>query len=380
MLLTFENIAHYLLEKELISLESIVKGEFNVRDQSSRNMNFAVNREYSPSYLIKQVRAQNHEKRETLRIEATCYWLAINDEAYQSLLAFLPRYFEYDYLNHILVLELLPGVKNLQEFYRNTNTFPIAVAEKLADLVASYHTHDAGVLENRKSFSLFKKRKPWVFTLSENSLSDWLKNPTLGNAEKRFIKLILENQEFMGHLRQLDNDWEMKSLIHGDVKFPNFLINQDYIDGSGPDIRLIDWELADIGDPLWDLSAVIQNYLTLWVASEIAQNHKQGETAFAVSLEQVQPSIAVFWHRYVKHAHWKGETTTLQHLQKTVRYTALKLIHTCFESVQGVTDMSLYSAKVLQLSLNLLRKPDEAIDKVLGIQTSYLNNATDALS
>jgi thiamine kinase-like enzyme len=379
VLLSYENIVHYLLEKGLISLESIVKGEFSVRDQSSRNANFAVNREYSPAYLIKQVRAQDQEKRETLRIEATCYWLANNDETYRALKGFLPRYHEYDYLHHILVLELLPDVQNLYEFYRGAGIFPISIAENLADLLTSYHTYETGVLETQKSFSLFKKRKPWVFTLSENNLSDWLNNPMLGNAEKQSVKLILENREFMEHLRQMGEDWELKSLVHGDVKFHNFLINKDFVPGNEPDIRLIDWELADIGDPLWDVAAVIQNYLTLWVASEIAQTYQQGEAPYIVSLEQVQPSIAAFWQRYAERTQW-DDVAEQRHLERTVRYTALKLVHTCFESVQNVKDMSLYSAKILQLSLNLLRRPDEAISEVLGIQTYSQSNATTVLS
>lgn len=377
MLLSYENIAHYLLEKGLVSLDSIVEGAFSVRDQSSRNANFAVNREYTPGYLVKQVRAQDAEKKETLRIEATCYWLANNDPAYQALRAFLPRYFEYDYLHHVLVLELLPEVENLHEHYLAKGHYPILIAEQFAELLASYHTHIPGQLEGQKSFSLFKKRKPWVFTLNEESLADWLKNPAMGAAEKQTLELILGNQDFMHHLRSMGEAWEMTSLIHGDVKFPNFLINKDFVPGNQPDIRLIDWELADIGDPLWDVAAVIQNYLTLWVASEI--NPKNNPRAYPVSLEQLQPSISAFWQRYCERAGWQG-TIAQQQLEKTLRYTALKLVHTCFESVQGVKDMHLYSAKILQLSLNLLNRPDEAVEEILGIQTHAQSHAATLLS
>ena len=69
-----------------------------------------------------------------------------------------------------------------------------------------------------------------------------------------------------------------------------------------------------------------------------------------------------------------------RHLEKALGYTALKLVHTCFESVQGVKDMTLYSAKILQLSLNLLRQPDVAIGELLGIQTSSATHATAVLS
>ena len=380
VLLSYENIAHYLLEKGLVNIESIIKGEFSVRDLSSRNVNFAINQENPPGYLVKQVRSRDREKFETLRIEATCYWLANNDDAYQMLKAFLPGYYEYDYLHHILVLELMHDVKNLNQYYSGARVFPTSVAEKLAELLASYHTHTEGVVEKQKSFSLFKKQKPWVFSLTENHLSDLLDNASLGNAEKQSVKLIAENQEFIEQLRIMRDDWETKSLIHGDVKFANFLINNNTLPTNEPDIRLIDWELADIGDPIWDVAAVVQNYLTLWVSSEIAMEYRQGgDHLIVVSLEHVQPSIAAFWERYSNMAHWNvGEKR--QRLEKMVRYTALKLVHSCFESVHGVKDMSLYSAKMLQLSLNLLLRPDEGISEVLGIQTNSLSHANNILS
>jgi thiamine kinase-like enzyme len=378
VLLSHENIAHYLLEKGLVDLAAIVRGEFSVRDQSSRNANFAVNREYAPAYLVKQVRAHDHEKRETLRIEATCYWLAQHDEAYRVLRGFLPRYFEYDYLHHILVLELLPDVQNLHDYYRHAQVFPTAVAEKMAALLASYHTHAAGALEGQRSFSLFKKRKPWVFTFTEEALREWLNNPTIGNAEKQSVKLVLENPEFMAHLRQMGEEWEAKSLTHGDVKFPNFLINNDFALGGDLDLRLIDWEMADIGDPLWDVAAVFQNYLSLWVNAEIEQQYHPNE-ASPRSLESLQPSMAAFWARYAQLNNW-GDSEAQQKLEKTLRYTALKLMHTCFEAVHGVNDLSLYGAKTLQLSLNLLRQPDAAIGTLLGIQTTADYHATADLS
>jgi len=379
VLLSYENIAHYLMEKDLIELKSVINGTFSVRDQSSRNVNYVVNQEYSPAYLVKQVRTHDQEKQATLRKEATCYWLANNDQSYLSLRKFLPRFIEYDYLHHILILELLPDTQNLREYYRSKGILPVAFAEKLADLLASFHNYADNVLESEKSFSLFKKQKPWVFSLSEDKLSEWQENPALSKAEKQSGKLILENKEFLDHLDRIKNEWEIKSLVHGDVKFPNFLVNSGSLSEEEPDIRLIDWELADIGDPLWDVAAVIQSYLTLWILSEIEQKNKEDKFQVIINLNNVQPSIAAFWRRYTASVHWEG-VISHQYLKKTVRFTALKLIHTCFESVHEVTNMSLYSAKILQLSLNLLRRPDEAIRDLLGIRKPLANHAKTDLS
>ncbi|MBI1227762.1 MAG: phosphotransferase [Bacteroidetes bacterium] len=373
MILTFENIAHYLLEKGLVTLDDIVAGKFSVRDNSSRNTNFAVNKEHPPGYLVKQVRAKDMEKTQTMRIEATCYWLANNDEQYQVLKNFLPKYHEYDYLNHILIIELLPEVQSLYDYHYGTGNFPIPVAESLADLMASYHCYELGKVQQGRSFQLFKKNKPWVFSLLDNSLDEWM-NSSMGSAEKQVLQLVLKNQEFVELLKPIREDWEVTSLLHGDIKFPNFIINRSYDESAAPDVRLIDWELADMGDPLWDVAAIFQNYLSLWVSVEIA-NQQQGQKQLQTfSLENMQPSINAFWKKYVANNGWDVADTQAK-LDKTVRYTAFKLLHSCFESSQYSKDIQLFTAKTLQLSLNLLKFPNEAVGELLGIQ-KQCNNAT----
>ncbi|PHN00830.1 phosphotransferase family protein [Flavilitoribacter nigricans] len=365
MILTFENIAHYLLEKGLISLDSIIAGEFSVRDNSSRNTNFVVNQEFQPAYLIKQVKAKDREKTYTMRIEATCYWLANNDEQYRVLKGFLPAYFEYDYLNHILILELLSDTQSLYSYHYQAKKFPEAIGRQLAELLASYHTYQQGEIQQSPSYQLFNKQQPWIFSLPAKKMEDW-KNSHMGTVEKQILQLIYENSEFLDLLQPVTAEWEEKSLIHGDVKFPNFLINNSYENDEQPDIRLIDWELADIGDPLWDVAAIFQNYLSLWVSSELEQQAPAQSRKPIFRIEQLQPSIEAFWERYTACLGW-DEPQAREHLLKAVRFTALKLMHTCFEASPYSQQLQPYSAKMLQLSLNLLKYPDDAIRNLLGI-------------
>jgi len=104
MLLTEHNLFYYLLDKGMVDSSAVVNGEFTVRRSDSRNNNFLVNREYDHhSFFIKQVKAPDAEKIETMRIEATAYILAHTDANYKALKNFLPPYYDYDATQHILV-------------------------------------------------------------------------------------------------------------------------------------------------------------------------------------------------------------------------------------------------------------------------------------
>ncbi|MEM6319078.1 MAG: phosphotransferase [Bacteroidota bacterium] len=366
MILTFENIAHYLLGEGLITLPAIVDGNFSVRDISSRNCNFVINKEFPDKYLVKQVRMQDAEKTHTMRIEATCYWLANNDPHYQVLKDFLPKYYKYDYLNHILIIELLPNTFSLQDYYSSSQRFPTEIGQQLGASLAAYHTSRADMEQKSKSLSLFQKKEPWIFELIRNYQNGAANKGQMRPVEQQLFQLIFENPTFVDLLKSVTEEWEVESLIHGDIKFPNFLINTSFQQGAELDIRLIDWELADIGDPLWDVAAIFQNYLSFWVHYGKENNSTHSHT---IELHQLQPTVATFWNSYVANRNWSKEAAD-QQLEKAIRFTALKLIHTCFEATPHAKHLPKFCAQFLQLSLNLLQYPQATIEEILGIPTT----------
>src|SRR5450432_1421353 len=100
MLLTEQNICYYLLDKGWLPLKQLVDGEFRVDVSDSRNRNFIVNRDFDNAYFIKHIKVREAERLSTMRTEATCYWLASNDEQYAALKPHLPAYHAFDYNNH----------------------------------------------------------------------------------------------------------------------------------------------------------------------------------------------------------------------------------------------------------------------------------------
>lgn len=365
MLLTGFNIAHYLLDKGYLSPDALLDGTFTAHQSSSRNTNYLINRDQpgGVALFVKQVQAWDQEKIGTLRTEATCYWLANNEADYAQLKTFLPRYIEFDPQNHILITEAVEEAINLNDFYWQQKTFPPALATRQAELLSAFHKTITQATQDGPSLRLFRRQQPVVFQWSASGFPNYGKQRS--EAERQMVQLITQNGDYMQKLEAVRKQWQATSLTHGDIKPANFLINRMALQTGRYDLRLIDWETADIGDPCWDAAAIFQSYLFYWVMYEpLTGQSGQGKYGFA--LDVMQPSMRQFWQTYVGLMGWTTDEARAN-LLRTVGYCALKLIHTCYESIQQAPAMTTHTARMLQLSLNMLRSPDEAIRAVLSI-------------
>jgi len=369
MLLTGFNIAHYLLDKGYLTPDSILDGTFTAHQTSSRNANYLINRDTDTAenaLFVKQVQTWDQEKTETLRTEATCYWLANHEQAYAQLKTFLPRFIEFDHPNHILITGAVPGAVNLHDFYLQQRQFPLPVAIRQAELLSSFHRQIATTEQEAPGFRLFRRQQPMVFLWSAAGFPSY--GTHTNEAERQMVQLITQNSDYMERLQAIRDQWQANSLTHGDIKPANFLINADAMQTGQYDLRLIDWETADIGDPCWDVAAIFQSYLFYWVLYEPLgeQAATAGGNSYGFPLEAMQPSMGYFWQVYTQRMKWSADEIR-SNLHKIIGYCALKLIHTCYESIQQAPVMSPYSARMLQLSLNMLRSPENAIRQILNL-------------
>jgi thiamine kinase-like enzyme len=74
-------------------------------------------------------------------------------------------------------------------------------------------------------------------------------------------------------------------------------------DTGSPDLKIIDWEIADIGDEAWDAGAVIQAYLSFWVFS-LPLNSGMSLTDAAASSpysgDEIKSALAAYWSSYAR--------------------------------------------------------------------------------
>jgi thiamine kinase-like enzyme len=372
MLLSEHNVFYYLLDQGMMDTESVVNGEFSARRNDSRNNNFVINREFTHhGYFIKQVRARDAEKTETLRAEAACYQLAEKDPRFAALKNSLPKFHHYDTKHHILVVDQVRDVQSLHDHYFSNQRFDKDIPQKLAGILAACHRTDlVSNTQNQEAPLPFRMQKPWLFTIASQPPQQWMGGPP--SAEQQTMQMIFKNPEYVQLLAQCEPEWQPYSLIHNDIKFPNFLLSVNPETQQVKDIKLIDWELADIGDPIWDVAGLLYAYLQLWISTDLPEAELKMYPNFKkILLPQLQPSMDIFWQSYKQQMGWDEQTAAYQ-LLKAVRYTALRLIHGCFEAAPYTRSLQPSGAKMLQISFNILRAPAGAITQLFGIKNSVV--------
>jgi aminoglycoside phosphotransferase (APT) family kinase protein len=349
MILSTRNLANYLLARGLVSRESIVDGELTITDASHRNRAFRVRRGSQPGYFVKQVKEWDPA--------SIGYWEKEN-ACYQRLspASFLPKHFASDFDSRIHVLELVTESETLSEYHRRQASCPAAAGRKQGSALSALHRATRGSEEPGKV--------PWILSVHETNPA-WF--DSLSQANARLLEIVQGYREYGEMLSTLRGEWQPSCLIHGDVKWDNFLIRDA---GSADfEVLLIDWEMAVFGDPCWDVGAVFQAYLNHWIYS--MPFHETIQSDLLVSraqrpLEQLQPAIREFWSNYSSGMALDSGTSRAM-LSRSVRFGAARMIQSAYEMMHHWHQMPPAGTAILQTSFNMLSRPAGAIRDLLGI-------------
>jgi hypothetical protein len=358
------NVANFLAERRLLTLESVVDGDFMVVDQTSRNRNLKIVRRKSPGFFIKQLGARSAEYTQSMGREAACYRLAKQHPKFKALRALMPEFHYFDPVNHILIIELLSDGESLWEYHRRVNCFPIEVAKLQGEKLGAYHGKvNADAAQNNAG--VFGRQIPWILSIHETNPA-YLGQISQGNAQ--LIGILQQYPEFQSALMKIKADWKYTALIHGDIKWENMMLCHGVGDAP-PELKIIDWELADIGDECWDVGAVIQAYLTFWIFSLPLGGGVGLANAAASSpldAESIKPALAAYWNAYAV-SRKLDVNSSRQMLVRCMSCAAARMIQTAYESIQMTPQISPHALCKLQMSMNILRDPETAVTDFIGL-------------
>lgn len=364
MLLTETNIIHYLLDRGLVDAFSFVKGNFSCRSSQNRHTHFTINKEYAAHRLFVKQAITNPEKSASLQREGLFYELAAANEPFQALQKYLPEILLLDIKNSILVVEWLGEHSNLYDWLGHGNAMEDIerVAAELATALNSLHNLTDSDAEKLKTNDFFYEFKPWILRLPEMKKATG--RVARSEAEEDGLKLIFSIPGFVELIGQAATLWEPSAFIHGDCKLNNFLLKQEGTD-EVMQIKWIDWELVNTGDPLWDIATVFQSVLTAWVVGEDPLFKSTGSGKI-VDTNSMQRFISTCWKKYTEFQNWDAGVAKTK-FNKCIAFCALRLLHACFETTPGAKTLRPYSARLLQLAHNILSNPSAAGEQLLGV-------------
>ena len=348
MTLTTRNLPNYLLSRGLISYESVVDGDLTITDASHRNRAFRVLRGAQPGYFVKQIRQWDPVSIAGWQQEDACY------RRFSSS-TFLPKHHKSDVESRILVLELVSGSETLSEYHRRASC-SVAAGRRQGAALSALHRATQGAEEPGKV--------PWILSVQETNPA-WFESLSPANA--RLLKIVQGYPEYCQLLSDLRSEWQPSCLIHGDVKWDNFLIRD--ADSPNPEVLLVDWEMAGFGDPCWDAGSVFQAYLNFWIYSMPLHETTQADLLVSraqIPIERLQPAIRGFWDSYASGMFLDGQSAHAM-LIRSARCGAARMIQSAYEMMHHWQQMPPAGAAMLQTSFNVLTRPADAVRDLFGI-------------
>lgn len=129
-MLSLEDALPYLLERDLVSAESVVYGDLTITSAARRNRNLRVSRSDGPGYLIKQPDDPQAGGVYTLRSEAGFYAFCRHEPEAAAARASLPTMLFADFERALPAIELYEDAAQLWSHYRQhaADAFPVKTA------------------------------------------------------------------------------------------------------------------------------------------------------------------------------------------------------------------------------------------------------------
>ncbi len=202
----------------------------------------------------------------------------------------MPALRRYDDRRQVLVFEAIDDGASLNEWIARHGEVGEAVTDALAATLAAVHleTRVGGTVASFPN--VLTGEAPWIFIIGEQAETVM---PNMSGGVREVVAQLRATPELLHGLGQLGRQWPQRCLTHGDMKFDNIMVVER---GEERALRLIDWELGNLGDPLWDVAGAICAYFQLWLLRQPVQA-LQGATEPGAR-HDVQRDTRRFWAVY----------------------------------------------------------------------------------
>ena len=360
--LTLQSTVPYLLDLGLLDLPAVVRHGLQVEEVPGRNRNFRILGGPGRAFFLKQAPRDEIGSAGPLHVEAALYEWVATDPGAMPLRALFPRRRHFDPGRSVLVLDL---VTEAAHPHVSEDEASRAYFTTLRRLVAVALAQCHGLPVPRGPAVGLPDAPPWVFDIARPAPASLRE---LAPAQLSVIRAIQAQPVAMAGLDHLRDAWRPTRLVHGDFKWSNVLVRQDRA-GIPDQVLLLDWEMAQLGDPAWDVGAVLHGFIAEAVLGLELTAGLRAEAAAGLLggiIPALVPAHRDFCSSYLGAA-CRTEAEAQALMRRLPLHVAARLLKSAYEWSQSEVQMPRSAAAVLQLGINMFLQPDAAADVVLGI-------------
>lgn len=334
-------VFHHLLRIGALPADACLDEPIVIREILQRNVAHRVERP-DGSLFVKQPTDDASSRGQAAWMEATLYWLAANDPAFAPLRRFLPRFVHYDMPRRVLVLELVEHAVDLHAHAHRSSRAPAAVLAHVGEAFALLHGPIAARVRQSRGRALFRPMPPWLLTLLDVSACTFQARTRAG---AEMLAHVRRTSALAAPLDVIARLWSPRTIVHGDTKWTNVLVVST--PGGSDETKVIDWELAGIGDPAWDLAGFACG------AAAFAATRAPGVQPTAA---EIAAGFMPLWNRYVEVASFDALAARTM-LELTIRFLGARLVQFCLESVDQRGGVDSHVPSLLDLAVWALDRP-----------------------
>jgi Ser/Thr protein kinase RdoA (MazF antagonist) len=272
--------------------------------------------------------------------EAAIFWLSANDPDFALLARWMPRYFHYREPDRVLTIEYIEAGDSLMAKLMAAPVAPELLHE-VGKAFAALHGPVSRALAAKAERRLFNPTLPWVLGIGAPQARYAPPNP----AAAMVYGELARRPAAMAAMERVRAEWRSHQVIHGDCKAANVLILDD---GS---IRVIDWEIAGLGDGLWDLAGMTHSLLLAGPTG--------AAEPLAAAAARARPCLEAFWSGYRAGDPLLPAPGASR--DAVLRMAGARMIQTCLESTHVSQQVS-GLAPMLSMAFELLTCPEASRD------------------
>lgn len=267
-----------------------------------------------------------------------------------------PKLLLHDAAADTLVTELVRDAVDLASHHGRVGRSPSWCAGALGAALAWVH----GLPGAERVADTLRAEWPFGIRVHRPVLDDIAE---MSPANARLVRIVQRSAPLREGLERLREGWRPTALIHGDVRFENVLVHRE--GRSGRRLRLVDWEMATVGDPAWDVGSAFASYLEPWVISH-AEPIGAPRGARRRSIRPVQHALRHLWTAYVGRSGLASEGVEAM-LRRGVAYCAARLVQLAYERSMRRWELADRHVLLLQVAENVAARPQDALSGLLGL-------------